>query len=963
MLTAQAAFSSAPVVTQGADWVSPPSVPTVKTVDMRSLPPAPGWKPGDPIKSIPRLSYGPPADPNPVPVNPVFGHDPLVDLQQRFVGRQTRALSAPIINQNVLNSTAQPNDPTGDIGPLQFVAAINGTGGGQFAVYNKTTGAQVVAPTLMENLSTTAGICRTGLGDPIVLFDELANRWVLTEFTQGANGLCVYLSDVADLSGTVTWTRYEFTLPSFPDYPKYGMWPSAYFVGANEGGTAGARPFYAMNRQAMLAGTPATLQRLTIPNLAGFSFQMTQPADLAGSTAPPANAPGIFMRHRDDEAHNAGSNNPNADFLELYEFNVNWTTPANSTITGPTTFSMPEFSSNLNGLTAFQAFPQPSGQRLDPLRETVMHRLTYRRTPSYEVLVGNLVTDLFLGAGSQFPDDTGAVRWFELRRVPGEVPELFANGFEDGAAPGAWALHQTGTYAPADGAAPADQGDRWMAASSIDQDGNIALAYNMVRQGGTPAIPAGLRYTGRLAGDPLGVMTATETTIVDGTGSVSGERWGDYNDMGIDPADGCTFWFIGNYSSGGARTNRAASFKFDECGGPSFTMTSPAPAVSLCANTTAPTNAAPITLNLASINGFSTAATLSYPNAFATGIFGTLTPTSIPTYPGSSVAQLTATNAAAPGTTQIVARAVAGAVTRDVQLSLTLATQTPPAPTLSAPANAATGVGATPTFSWAASAQANEYLVEVATNSGFSPLLFSQTVTGTSLVSPQALPTGTQIFWRVRANNICGNNTSPVFSFTTASAPGDCGASSTTVYGLEGFETGAPGWAQGAGGSGTNTWAVSPAFPFAGTNSARGTTPTTASDQRYVSPSISLPTVGNGLFLIFQSRHAIEPNTATSCYDGALLEVSTDGGTNFTQVPNAQLLTDPYTGPIATNFSNPAAGLQAWCGTQAFTRNVVDLAPYANQANVRFRFRLTSDSSQALTEGWIIDDVEVKRCN
>ena len=511
-------------VIRGAEYVSPPSVPTFKTVDMRTLPPAPEWKPGDPIKSIPRLMHGGPVSVQP-PMNPVFGHDPLVQNQINFVPtRSPRAFGSTIINQNVLSGTAQPNDPTGDIGTLQFVAAINGPGGGQFAAYDKATGTQVVAPTLMEGLGS-GGVCASGLGDPIVLFDELANRWVLTEFSsQAGNSLCMYISNIDDLDGPapVTWTRYVFTMPSFPDYPKYGVWPNAYFVGANEDGTTGRRPFYAMDRQLMLAGLPATFQRLTIPNLTGFGFQMTQPADLAGTIAPPLNAPGLFMRHRDDEPNNPGSNDPTMDFIELYEMNVDFVTPANSTITGPSNFGVAEFSSDLNGLTAFEAFPQPSGSRLDPLRETVMHRLVYRRLPTYEVLVANFVTDLFLGAGSIYANDTGAVRWVELRRSLVDPDVFFQNGFEDGATRGGaqWALHQQGTYAPEDTAGtPLEQGDRWMAASSVDENGNIALAYNHVRQ--APAISAGLRYTGRLASDPLGVMTAGENLIVAGGQVVS----------------------------------------------------------------------------------------------------------------------------------------------------------------------------------------------------------------------------------------------------------------------------------------------------------------------------------------------------------------------------------------------------------------------------------------------------------
>lgn len=767
LMPALAPAADAPAATkvvQGAEWVSPPSLPVTVTVDMQRLTPAPTWKPGDPLKEIPRLFFGDPNRPVPVPANPVYGDDPLVAKQQAYGSRQNRAFGTPLVNIDVVSSAAvSPNDPTGDIGPQQFVASVNGPTGALFAAYNKTTGAQVVAPTLMETLGTGAP-CNSGLGDPIVLFDEQANRWMLTEFTSGANVLCVYLSDVADLSGTVTWTRYAFTLTSFPDYPKYGVWTDAYYVGANQGNA-----LYAMDRQKMLAGQAATLQRFTIPDLAGFNFQMAQPADIAGTDLPAAGEPGIFLRHRDDEVHNAGSNNPTTDFIEMFTFKVDWTTPANSAIVGPVSFGMSEFSSALNGLTAFNAFPQPGGQKLDPLRETVMHRVTYRRFADHESLVGNLVTDLFLGAGSTFPDDTGAVRWFELRRPTGTPDGVFDDGFESVArSPNAeaWTVYQEGTYAPADGL-PAEQADRWMAGSSIDSSGNIALAYNVVRQ--APAISVGARYTGRLSGDALGVMTAGENNIIAGTGNIGNERWGDYNDMGIDPVDGCTFWFIGGYSNGGSRVNRAASFKFDECGAPTFTLGAPAPSVSICANSAVSTDAPPITLNAAATNGFVGAVVLTYPNPFPTGISGTLTPSTIPTLPGSSVAQLSANNTATPGATTIVARGTSGAITRNVNLTLNLATATPAVPTLTAPASGATSVATSPTFTWAAVAQAASYVVEASTSNTFATTLFSQSVTGTSLVSPVAMPANTQIFWRVRAVNSCGTGlNSTVSSFTTA---------------------------------------------------------------------------------------------------------------------------------------------------------------------------------------------------
>lgn len=768
-------------VKMGAEWVSPAEMPSFRTVDIRTLPGVPGWKPGDPLVEIPRQLWDGHLQ-TPTPVNPVFGEDPLARLQREYDrsrSGETRAFNTPIQNFNGIRTTASPNDPTGDVGTLQFVMSINGSGGSQVAVYDKATGTQIGSNFSMASLGSGGACGNNGAGDPIVLFDQLANRWVLTEFSsQATRNLCVYLSNTDDLSGPVTWTRYNFVLPAFPDYPKYGVWPDAYYVGANESGTAGARPFYAMDRVRMLAGEPATLQRLTVPRLTGFSFQMVQPAHISGSNLPSAGAPGIFMRHRDDEAHNAGSNNPNADFLEMFEFTVDWNTPANSNIAGPVNIQISEFSSDLNGLTAFTAFPQPSGQLLDPLRETVMHRLIYRRFDTYEALVGNLVTDLFLGPGSTYPNDTGAVRWFELRRPLGPLDDLFADGFEGGAeqpaggGPAQWTLHQEGTFAPEDApGVPANQADRWMAAINIDDAGNIALAYNVVRQ--TPAISASLRYTGRLRDDPLGVMTQGETVIVTGNGNTTNERWGDYNDMGVDPVDGCTFWFVGNYADqalvgAGARANRIVAFKHDACGTPGFTLGAAVSSASVCANSGSTTNASPLTVNVGSVSGFNNTVNLAF-GTLPAGISASVVPNSV-SPPGSTQVTLGANNTAATGANLVTLNGTAsGAPNRSLEFTLNVATAAPGAPTLVAPANGATGVSTNPVFSWNPIAGATGYIVEASTSSDFSTLLFSQAVSGTSLNSPVGMPAGGQVFWRVRASNICGNGgNSSTFSFTTA---------------------------------------------------------------------------------------------------------------------------------------------------------------------------------------------------
>ncbi|HXG30868.1 MAG TPA: calcium-binding protein, partial [Thermodesulfobacteriota bacterium] len=380
----------------------------------------------------------------------------------------------------------------------------------------------------LDSLWTAGGPCRSGFGDPIVLYDRLANRWLMSEFTTSGNHLCVYVSRTPDpVSGG--WFLYDFTTPDFPDYPKYAVWPDAYYVSTNE-----SRPtVYALDRKRMLNGQPATFQRFTAPVLRAFSFQSLTPADLDGAVPPPEGSPGYFMRHRDDEVHNPVNIDPDHDLLEIWEFRVDFDNPADSTFTGPINIEVEEFDSDLCGLTSFSCFPQPdTSTALDPLREVIMWRLQYRNFGTHETLVGNLVTDV---DGT----DHGGIRWFELRRIDG----------------GPWTLFQEGTYAP-------DAANRWMGSISMDRDGNIAMGYSV---SSTEVFPS-IRYVGRLESDPLGTMPQGEFTLVEGTGSqTSSTRWGDYSSINVDPTDDCTFWYTSEYTAGSVWSTRIGSFRFPTC--------------------------------------------------------------------------------------------------------------------------------------------------------------------------------------------------------------------------------------------------------------------------------------------------------------------------------------------------------------------------------------------------------------
>jgi PKD repeat protein len=480
--------------------------------DLRTVERPRGWRAGDAIKDIPRRRFKPDyVVPGP-PINAVASSvDPLVAMQKSV--NANNANSSRVLELQVEGSGytgVNPPDPTGDVGLNYYIQSINGNSGSIFTIYDKNTGALVAGPIGMESLAS--GACASGAGDPIVLFDEMANRWLLSEFSSSGNNLCVYISQTSDpVAGG--WFAYAFVAPNFPDYPKYGVGADAYYVGTNENSPA----VYALERDAMLTGASASMIRLTAPRINGFGFQMLTPA----------------LRHRDDEVHNASSNDPTRDFVELWQFVADFANVSNSSFTKVADIAVTEFDSDLCGLFSFNCFPQSgTSTTLDPLREVVMFRAQYRNFGSHETIVGNFVTDV---DGT----DHGGVRWFELRRENGS-----------------WGLFQEGTYAP-------DSKNRWMGSLAMDKDGNIALGYSW---GSSVDFP-GIRYTGRMAGDPVGTMTEAEITLVNGTSRNSSNRWGDYSHMAVDPVDECSFWFTNQYGKqNGQWGTHIARFKFESCG-------------------------------------------------------------------------------------------------------------------------------------------------------------------------------------------------------------------------------------------------------------------------------------------------------------------------------------------------------------------------------------------------------------
>ncbi len=447
-------------------------------------------------------------------VDNLTGMDPVL---QRKMGNKQFSLKDMANFEGVGNvNGVAPPDNMGDVGPANYFQMINLS----FAIFNKN-GRMLYGPadnsTLWQNLpGPWSG---TNDGDPIVNYDEMADRWVVSQFAlpnfpDGPFYELVAVSETSDPQGS--WFLYAFELDDMPDYPKFGVWPDAYYMSVNSF-SAGSLNFMgagvaAFERDKMLVGDP-NAQMIFMQQ--SYSVYSLLPADLDGTATPPAGTPGIFAEL-------------GASSLNIYNFIVDWDTPSNSMFVGPTPLSIEAYS---DICSSRDCIPQAgTSDRLDALSGRLMYRLQYRYFgPNDERMVTNHTVDN--GSG------VAAIRWYELRN--------------DGKG---WNVYQQGTYSP-------DNTHRWMGSIAMDVNGNIALGYSASSGSITPEI----RFTGRFANDPLNEMTIQEETIFQGPGAQTGvNRWGDYTNMTVDPSDGVTFWYTNEYSNGGWDWGtRVAGFTFE----------------------------------------------------------------------------------------------------------------------------------------------------------------------------------------------------------------------------------------------------------------------------------------------------------------------------------------------------------------------------------------------------------------
>jgi hypothetical protein len=425
-----------------------------------------------------------------------------------------------------------PPDTNGDVGPNHYVQVVNTSIG----IFDKT-GTLLVSMTLNTFFQGAPHPCDTNNnGDPVVLYDAQADRWIVTDFSwvnidSGPHYECIAASKTGDpVSGGWWYYALQADNPGpawFNDYPKLGVWPDGIYMSANmflcsanctSATYEGARA-WAISPTQLYNGSVLTTVVFTI----GSSIFSLLPSNFRGA-APPAGTPNYFV------SNDIGV----TPLLDVFKFHVDWTVPLSSTFTGPTQIDEAAYTRPPDTV------PVLSGNAVDSLGDRLMMQNQYR----------NLSGDESLWIAHTAGSPTTGVRWYQLNVTGGTVSITPT---------------QQSTYAPADGL------NRWMPSLAVDKFGNMAVGYSAAS--GTHF--ADIRYAGRLVSDTLGTLGQDEAIMMAGSGAQNNScgggictRWGDYSAMTVDPVDDCTFWYTTEYYAalGGNWQTRIGSFRYSICG-------------------------------------------------------------------------------------------------------------------------------------------------------------------------------------------------------------------------------------------------------------------------------------------------------------------------------------------------------------------------------------------------------------
>ena len=441
---------------------------------------------------------------------PEYGNDP--SSIQKHMGNRTPT----DILQNWLGQPGVcPPDPTGAVGIDYYVQSVNAT---PFKIFDKATGAQVGSVAQIGSLWTPS---ISNFGDPVILYDKYADRWLLSQLGTSFTGIYIAISTTNDPTGT--YYTYTFTSPNFIDYPKYSIWADGYYMTFN----GSTKRVFCFERDSMLIGSPnarAISRTFTSGPVSGFYAPLSADAD---GQLPPFGTPCPFISYSEN-SWGSGA----IDGVKIWTMSVNWTlsTPT-ATVAGPTVIATSAFDGTYD--SNWDDISQPgTPQKLDGIGGVCTFRAQWRQWVGYNTMVVNW--------GVKLSATQRSIKWVELRQNQST---------------GIWSLYQEGIYVP-------DASSRWVGSIAMDDNGSIALCY--AKSSSAAGDYPSLAFTGRLASDPLGQMTFAETIAITGSGSQTGgcgNRYGDYSQTSLDP-DGITFWHTGEYLvTGGATRTRIYSFQ------------------------------------------------------------------------------------------------------------------------------------------------------------------------------------------------------------------------------------------------------------------------------------------------------------------------------------------------------------------------------------------------------------------
>lgn len=436
-----------------------------------------------------------------------IGEDPA---NQKIMGsRQAQTILA---NWEGIATSSYPPDPTGAAGTNHFVQAVNSS----YQIFSKT-GSSVAGPYTLGSL-----LFNSNEGDPIVLYDKYADRWVITEFKSvgWSSGKVLFaISKTNDPTGQ--YYTYQFTSPQFPDYPKFSIWSDGYYMTSNQSN----QKVFVFERDSMLAGVATSrsiYKTFTPPTDDGFFCPLSADAD---GQLPPAGTPCPIFTYEDD-----AWGGTSVDRINIYNMSVNWAATPTATITLAAQLPTQAFDASYN--SNWNDIAQPgTSTKLDGIGGVFTFRAQYRRWTGYNTVVLNKGVKVNTSTGQR------SLRWYELRQ---------------NTTTGEWTIYQQSTFAP-------DHLNRWVGSIAMDDNGSIGLAYSV--SGSADTYPS-IAFTGRLASDSLNTMTFAEQMVISGNSSqTSNNRYGDYSHTSIDPVDGTIFWHTGEYVYNGEPATRIFSFK------------------------------------------------------------------------------------------------------------------------------------------------------------------------------------------------------------------------------------------------------------------------------------------------------------------------------------------------------------------------------------------------------------------